>query len=88
MTINYADISAPADATKVTEWDRIFDNDILHRFFYRTQRGDVEINGYQNPDGTVRRFIQVDGREFDAASARLLARALLAAADELDGLTQ
>ena len=88
---NYADIPAPADATRVTEWDRVFDIDVLHRFFYGTQRGDVGISGYQNPDGSVReRFIHVsrglDGRELDAATARVLARALIAAADELHRL--
>jgi hypothetical protein len=95
-TTNHADIPAPVDATEVTEWDRIFAVNVLHRFFYGTQRGErvrVGINGYQNGDGSVReRWIQVDGRavdgqELDAAAARDLARALIAAADELDGLT-
>ena len=51
------DIPAPADATRLTEWDRIFASDVLHRLFYGTQRGDrvnVGINGFQNPDGSVR----------------------------------
>lgn len=96
-TINYADIPAPADATKLTEWDRIFAVNVLHRFFYGSQRGErvrVEILGYQNPDGSVReRWIHVhavpnprDDLELDAAAARELARALIAAADELDAL--
>jgi hypothetical protein len=73
----------------------IFDTDVLHRFFYGTQRGErvsVEINGFQNRDGSVRgRWTHVDGRaldrqELDAAAARELARMLISAADELDGL--
>jgi hypothetical protein len=89
-------ITPPPDATKLTEWDRIFSVDESHRFFYGTQRGErvnVGINGYQNPDGSVReRGIQVNDREiapsgeFDAATAREFARALIAAADELDSL--
>jgi len=94
-TTNYADIPAPADATKVTEWDRIFAVNVLHRFFYGTQRGGrvrVGINGYQNPDGSVReRWITVTvvpdlSNGLDAGAARDLARALIAAADELDEL--
>lgn len=83
-------IPAPPDATKLTEWDKVFSVDALHRFFYGTQRGErvrVGINGYQNPDGTVReRWIHVDGQELDAAAARELARALIAAANEFDEL--
>jgi hypothetical protein len=86
------DVPAPADATKVTEWDRIFRGHELHRFFHGTQRGDVGIYGYQNPDGSVReRSIQFDGRKldrrvFDAASAGELGEALLALAGELGAL--
>ncbi|MGA8123607.1 MAG: hypothetical protein WBS15_03470 [Mycobacterium sp.] len=94
-TTGYADVAPPPDATMVTKWGYIFDPDVLHRFFYGTQRGErvsVEINGFQNRDGSVRgRWIHVDGRvldrqELDGAAARELARALIAAADELDGL--
>ena len=92
MPTNYAAIPAPADATEIDEWDRVFDVDVLHRFFLGTQRGDVGISGYQNGDGSVReRFIHVsrglDDGELDAAAARVLARALIAAADELDSLS-
>ena len=66
----------------------------MHRFFYGTQRAErvsVEINGFQNRDGSVRgRWIHVGGtldrQELDGAAARELALALIAAADELDGL--
>jgi hypothetical protein len=89
-TTGYADVAPPPDATQVTEWNHIFDRDVFHRFFYGTQRGErvsVEINGYQNRDGSVRgRWIHVDSRhqELDAAAARELARMLIAAADELE----
>lgn len=90
MTTTNNDIPAPPDATKVTEWERIFAVNVLHRFFNGTQRGEqvrVGINGYQNGDGSVRtRWIQIDEQELDAAAARELARALIAAADELDEL--
>jgi hypothetical protein len=94
-TTGCAGVAPPPDATRVTKWEHIFHPDVLHRFFYGTQRGErvsVEINGFQNQDGSVRgRWIHVDGRvldrqELDGAAARALARALIAAADELDGL--
>ncbi|MBS4729723.1 hypothetical protein MSM1_15690 [Mycobacterium sp. SM1] len=45
----------------------------------------MEINGFQNPDGSVRqRWISVAGLELDAAAAREVAYDLLAAADELE----
>ena len=93
-TTGYADVAPPPDATWVTKWGYIFDPDVLHRFFYGTQRGErvsVEINGFQNRDGSVRgRWIHVGGtldrQELNGAAARELALALIAAADELDGL--
>jgi hypothetical protein len=86
-------VAPPADATRIHNWSYIFNTDELHRFFYGTQRGEpvpVGICGYQNPDGSVRaRSIFIDNaaaREFDPAAARQLARALIAAADEVDEL--
>jgi hypothetical protein len=47
-----------ADATRVDEWGRIFDNEVLHRFFFGTRRDTdracVGIVGFQNSDGSVR----------------------------------
>jgi hypothetical protein len=68
---------------------------VLYRFFNGTQRGEkvhVGINGFQRIDGSVqKRFISVAVDKYadglDAAAARELARALIAAADELDGLS-
>src|SRR5271163_3123184 len=85
-TTGYADVAPPPDATRVTKWGYIFEPDVLHRFFYGTQRGErlsVEINGFQNRDGSVR---ALDRQELDGAAARELAHALIAAADELDGM--
>src|ERR1700722_13461470 len=68
-TTGCADVAPPPDATRVTKWGHIFDTDVLHRFFYGTQRGErvsVEISGFQNRDGSVRgRWIHVDGRVLD-----------------------
>ena len=67
-----------------------------HRHFTGTRRGtddvSVEIFGLEEYNGPViRRGIVVDasrlGNELDAATARDLARMLIAAADELDALS-
>jgi hypothetical protein len=87
-----ATIPLPADATRADDWAKVFSLDELHRFFFGTRRDTdracVGIVGFQNPDGTIRqRCIQVGaGRdtldvELDAAAARELARALIAAAE-------
>ena len=38
------DLPHPAGAAEVTEWDRIFDVEVLHRFFYGTRRRPVGAN--------------------------------------------
>jgi hypothetical protein len=97
MTTTYP--PAPADATAfLTDW--ALDSDeptaTLSRVFHgtaRVARGDydisVTITGTQYADGTVERNIAVGQAatgELDAGLAHALARALIAAAAELDGL--
>lgn len=94
---NHATIQAPADAVKLTEWDRIFNLHELHRWFYGTSRDigcgvSVKIGGYQNSDGSVRErfaYVSVDkkGDVLDAAALRALASAAVSAANELDELS-
>jgi hypothetical protein len=93
---NHADIPAPADAVKLTDWEHIFGLDEVHRWFYGTSRDidcgvRVAIGGFQNPDGSIQEraaYVSVDKKcgELDAASLRALARASAAAADELEAL--
>jgi hypothetical protein len=97
FTGNHAGIPAPADAVKLTEWERIFSLHELHRWFYGTSRDigcgvSVAIGGYQNSDGSIREriaYLSVDkkGGVLDAAALRALARAAASAADELDELS-
>jgi hypothetical protein len=88
------DVAPPRDATKVFDWDHIFNEHELHRIFHGTQRDPVRIDGYQKPDGSIHGrgfYVDVDAlerQELDAAAARALARALIAAADELDELAR
>jgi hypothetical protein len=88
FTIATHSIPLPPDATSADEWDMIFDTEILHRAFAGTQRIGAVIRGYQNPDGSIRqRWIETDEEELDATDARARGRALIAAADELDALS-
>lgn len=88
----YADVTPPADATRVSAWDDV--DGQVSRYFRGTKRGikaRVDIAGSQNADGTVaERVILVDACdvEVDAATARQIAADLLAAADELDRLAR
>ncbi|WP_236977646.1 hypothetical protein [Mycobacterium kiyosense] len=84
----FSDVTPPADATRIwlpeesdTGWIRAFDG---------TRRSvsadtDVIILGCQNQDGTTVRTIGIVARgDYDAATARQIAAAILDAADELD----
>ena len=89
------DVAPPPDATKVFDWDHVLSDHELHRIFRGTRRGPVRIDGLQRHDGTVhgRRAFYIDmdaleRQELDAATARELARALIATADELDELAR
>jgi hypothetical protein len=87
------DVNPSVDATTVNDWQRVFDSDEQHRFFYGTSRGDqarVDIVGHQNADGTVPgRSIVLDGADVvNPAGARQLARHLIAAADEIERLAE
>jgi hypothetical protein len=94
---NHAAIQAPADAVKLTEWERIFSLHELHRWFYGTSRDigcgvSIKIGGYQNSDGSIREriaYVSVDKKAdvLDAKALRALARAAESAADELDELS-
>lgn len=99
-TTNYDDVPPPAGATRVwDEWELLKDTghpDPI-RYFYGTARTvylaagpdiEVRIEGIQHSDGRVERAIRVNGASdvISIAHARGLARALIAAADELDRL--
>ena len=86
-------IPAPAGAVEVGEWCL---DDGKARQFRGTKRdlvdivGDlhVDIVGDQHVDGTIDRYIAVSGDvSVDAAAARVVARALIAAADEVEQMS-
>lgn len=87
-----AHIAAPADADHVEDWVDESDLGMPVRWFRGTARTvagvRVVINGWQEWDGPTARHISVHAvdAELDAVTARELAAALLAAADELDQL--
>lgn len=85
--VEYADVAAPADATYSGEWHAVDDIETPARYFEGFRGPHVHVGGIQNPDGMVReRWITVDTDtdDLDAATARALARFLIAAADGLE----
>ena len=96
----YSDVPAPAGAIRVDDWNETRDGSAAFRYFdgtrYAVQAGlqdgvndaKVAISGTQHPDGRVERCIRIyaDDSELKGAQAREVARALIAAADELDRL--
>ena len=88
----HADVPPPADASGVCEWRYV--NGAAQRFFCGTGRGTVvrvEIHGQQRADGSVSsRAIFVttgNGVDLTPAEARNAAHNLLAAAYEMEALT-
>jgi hypothetical protein len=88
----HADVPPPADASGVCEWRYV--NGAAHRFFCGTRRGTVvrvEIHGKQHADGSASsRAIFVttgNGVELTATEARKAAHNLLAAAYEMEAMT-
>lgn len=88
----FADVPPPADARDVGFWEDN-DEDGPERHFWGTDRDangiGVQIHGFQQADGRVSaRHISVDCNmgDLDAATARAVGSAFLAAADELDQL--
>lgn len=85
----YADVAPPADDGTYYPWEHIGDGRWT-RFFTGTERevGEttVRITGMQYADGTITRTITAHCEDVDAATARLLAAALIEAADELERL--
>lgn len=89
----YADVAAPADARDVGDWEET-DAGAPERHFWSTYRDagatGVVIHGFQQPDGRVTaRHISIDCDlgDIDAGAARAVGSALLAAADELERLS-
>lgn len=91
----YADVPAPPDATFVDDWMEWGEDDSYSRSFGGTKRvidpyWFVDINGVQYSDGRIERTIRADTTEefndgeMTAAQARLIAAAIIEAADELD----
>ncbi len=95
-----ADIAPPADATELTPWVPWEDDRYARSFsVYKDdvalddgQRVVVELQGMQYDDGSIERTLTVEHRsagmpycvEISGQQARVLAAALLAAADRLD----
>jgi hypothetical protein len=95
------DLPAPAGATRVGDWEPAqrtgYPGPI--RYFHGTRRTveggyrediEIQIEGIQHSDGRAGRAIRVSGVRdvLSIADARQLARALMAAADEVDGWVQ
>jgi hypothetical protein len=93
--LRYANIPAPAGATKIDPWYRFGAEDEWLRYFEGTRIGEtgrlaVGVGGWQYCDGKVEYNAQVLGDDvanLSAEDARLLAERLSAAADALDRLT-
>ncbi|WP_460353538.1 hypothetical protein [Mycobacterium sp. ZZG] len=89
LRLLYADVAPPAEDGTYYPWEHIGDGRWI-RFFTGTERevGEttVRITGMQYADGTIIRTITGHCEDVDAATARLLAAALIEAADELEHL--
>lgn len=91
-TEHFADVPTPAGVTTISEWDDTHTS-TPSRFWSGTRRliGDAEIvlDGTQWADGRVERCLTVYGVNTDqnmpTDTARKIAAALMAAANELDG---
>lgn len=86
----FADVPPPPDAGQHYPWQETSDGGCT-RFFVGTSRklggAEVLISGIQCSDGSISRSITANATEdMDATEARQLARLILEAADELDGL--
>ena len=87
----YADVAPPPEDGRYYPWEHD-GNGEWFRFFAGTTREvgktAVTISGLQYVDGTIRRSVSVDGDSegFDATRARLVAAALIEAAEELERL--
>lgn len=93
LQARFAHIPVPAECIgQPGLWDGLDDEDGYQRTYtcwQHPQLGDtLFIVGQQNSDGTINRFIYstFNVEETDADTARAIARALLAAADQLDAL--
>jgi hypothetical protein len=92
LQLLHRDVPAPPDAAEVEEWISHGDGEPAERMFtssyYREDEDQsIKIYGYQRSDGSVNRKIAIDaGSVFTSAEARVLARMLLDAADEIDQL--
>lgn len=93
LAATFADVPPPADARDVGFWEDNDAEDGPERHFWGTDRDangiGVQIHGFQQADGRVSaRHISVDCNmgDIDAATARAVGSAFLAAADELDQL--
>lgn len=87
----FADVPTPPDDGVHYPWEHYGDG-VWQRFFYGTTRqvGDAEVvvSGLQLSDGSITRSIPVQSAEsLDVETARLLAVALVNAADELERLS-
>lgn len=86
-----AGIETPADAIDEPSVWIEWDDNVYQRVYtvHKQQLGDVvvQVLGYQYSDDRITRAIFVDGDldSLDAATARTIAAALTAAADQLDG---
>jgi hypothetical protein len=83
-------VEAPAEATEISGWETgHYADGRWVRVFTGTVRkvGAIEIRifGEQCGDGTVKREVNIYDEYLNTAEARLLAAALVAAADEIDG---
>jgi hypothetical protein len=92
--LRYANIPAPAGATKVDPWYRFGAEGEWLRYFEGTRIGEtglaVGVGGWQHCDGKVEYSAQVLGDDvanLNATDARVLSERLAAAADELERLT-
>ncbi|BBX59773.1 hypothetical protein TM48_03961 [Mycobacterium shottsii] len=93
VDIACADIPVPADATWVGKWEKNLKRDGYSRLLvWRESREPsmaVDIDGDQQCDGTVTRYISAylgDEPKFSSSQARKLAAMLVEAADALDAM--
>lgn len=88
--IEFAHVPPPPDEGEHQPWTNLGNNNWV-RYFYRTPckvgPASVAISGVQSSDGSIKRWIYVEEvDDLDPTTARQLAAALIAAADELERL--
>jgi hypothetical protein len=98
-TTDLANVPHPAGATAVFEWYDTQPGPYSAQRYFRggswvVERDNrdtdmcVQVDGVQNADGRVERFVVLDDDNLNPVQARQLGAALLAAADEVDRATR